>query len=103
MLKFIKKLFNKKEIARIKELEVENEKLKKELEKLSEYAAEMEYCIEMNEREEEQQELEATTEKCSCGGHLIPMYEDHPNWITICTSCDKRSANTDMSPIKEPA
>ncbi|KGX85199.1 hypothetical protein [Pontibacillus litoralis] len=113
MFKYIKGLFNKKEIARIKELEKEVADLKvidvekantintleKKLEKLSEEAFENHMTLLYMDKEE----LEANSHKCSCGGYFIPMYEEHPNWIEICTSCDNRIENTDMSPILEPA
>jgi TolA-binding protein len=41
MFNYIKGLFNKKEIARIKELEQENNELRKELEELNERAIEL--------------------------------------------------------------
>lgn len=47
-------------------------------------------------------EMESDYEKCSCGGHIMPMYEEFPDWITFCNRCDSRSENTFASPIKEP-
>lgn len=30
------------------------------------------------------------SEPCHCGGTMIPMYDEHPNWIKFCTTCDER-------------
>lgn len=37
--------------------------------------------------------------KCSCGGTILPMYDEHPNWIHFCNRCDSRSENDDFSPL----
>ncbi|MBM7715324.1 hypothetical protein JOC94_002311 [Bacillus thermophilus] len=47
-------------------------------------------------------QLESEYEKCLCGGYMMPMYEEFPDWITFCNRCDSRSENTFASPIKEP-
>ncbi|NRG44259.1 hypothetical protein HRF87_05715 [Bacillus sp. CRN 9] len=41
------------------------------------------------------------SEPCSCGGVFTPMYDEHPNWIKYCTTCDSRTEGTEYSPIKE--
>ncbi|WP_170209294.1 hypothetical protein [Robertmurraya kyonggiensis] len=40
--------------------------------------------------------------KCYCGGDMMPMYEEFPNWITFCNRCDYRKEDFDSSPIVEP-
>lgn len=42
---------------------------------------------------------EETYEKCSCGGNMLPMYDEFPNWITFCTKCDSRAEDINYSPI----
>lgn len=27
---------------------------------------------------------------CTCGGTVLPMYDEHPNWLVFCRSCDQR-------------
>lgn len=38
-------------------------------------------------------------EKCTCGGIILPMYEEHPLWIQFCNRCDIRMENGDFSPL----
>lgn len=38
-------------------------------------------------------------EKCSCGGDILPMYEEHPNWITFCRSCGATGEDVEHSPL----
>lgn len=105
MFKFIKGLFNKEEIARIKELELENESLQKELDSMTAHALDL--FLQLNEKsDEERQEeldaLEASREKCHCGGYILPMYDEYPDWIKFCNKCNACSEESDYSPILEP-
>lgn len=47
-------------------------------------------------------DMDLTYDKCSCGGYMMPMYDEFPNWIKFCTNCDSRNENTGSSPIVEP-
>ncbi|MCM3716285.1 hypothetical protein M3202_19765 [Alkalihalobacillus oceani] len=38
-------------------------------------------------------------EKCSCGGYMMPMYDEFPSWIHYCDTCDCRNENYDHSPL----
>lgn len=103
---YIKGLFNKKEVARIKELEQENEKLQEQLADTTKELEEVRDCsvelyLKLQSIEELEEEVEY--EKCSCGGYMMPMYDEHPNWIKFCSMCDSRSEDSDMSPVLEPA
>ncbi|QXE03625.1 hypothetical protein [Terribacillus sp. DMT04] len=62
---------------------------------------EMEYQMKIKESEE-QQATENYNESCSCGGIMVPMYDEYPTWLKFCSTCDTRSENTDVSPILEP-
>jgi len=44
-------------------------------------------------------DMEDEYEKCQCGGFIMPMYEEFPNWITFCNKCDARMENFDSSPL----
>lgn len=55
--------------------------------------------IEEEEAVLEVQEYLDYLEDCECGGKMLPMYEEHPNWIKFCSQCDSRSENTDRSPL----
>lgn len=103
MFNYIKGLINKKEIARIKELELENQRLQKELLDMTDHALDMHLALSDFGEEEELSALEAKLEKCSCGGHIMPMYDEYPNWIKFCNKCDARTEDSEMSPIVEPA
>ncbi|MGX5633510.1 hypothetical protein [Bacillus thuringiensis] len=45
--------------------------------------------------------LEGTSDICpSCSKrNLIPMYDEHPNWIKFCRYCDFRTDNSEYSPL----
>lgn len=45
------------------------------------------------------EEMDFMYDKCSCGGHMLPMYEEHPSWITFCNKCDSRTEDTSSSPL----
>ncbi|KIQ77640.1 hypothetical protein RW25_28840 [Bacillus sp. L_1B0_8] len=30
---------------------------------------------------------------------MIPMYDEHPNWILFCRKCDHRHKNEEVSPL----
>ncbi|MDZ3956222.1 hypothetical protein U0X36_25770 [Bacillus thuringiensis] len=32
-------------------------------------------------------------------GRLIPMYDEHPNWIKFCRYCDFRTDNSEYNPL----
>lgn len=104
MFKYIKGLIMKKELLRIQELELENKKLEAENEKMNSDMLDM--FMEIQCMEIQMEELNEPTEeyeKCSCGGEMLPMYEEHPNWITFCKRCDTRDTDSTYSPISEPA
>lgn len=103
MFNFIKGLLTKKEMAKIKELELENEKLKKELNQLEESSMDMFLELQCLNYEKDVEEDQEDNEKCSCGGDMLPMYEEHPNWIKFCVRCDSRTDDSIYSPIKEPS
>ncbi|MEQ2529065.1 hypothetical protein WMO40_20535 [Bacillaceae bacterium CLA-AA-H227] len=56
----------------------------------------------MEEQKEVEKEMELLYIKCSCGGYMMPMYDEFPNWITFCSRCDSRNENSEASPIVEP-
>lgn len=47
----------------------------------------LEYHIKDEDNEDNEQDY---SETCRCGGTMIPMYDEHPNWIKFCTTCDER-------------
>jgi len=83
---------------RIKELEEEVLTLKRELEESQELALDTYMKLQAFEYEQEEEQF---TEKCSCGGTIIPMYEEYPDWIKLCRKCDSRNESNN-SPINEP-
>jgi len=51
------------------------------------------------DEEKEAQLYEESLEDCSCDGKMLPMYDEHPNWIKFCSLCGCRSEKTDRSPL----
>ena len=82
---------------RIQELEEEVLKVKKELEESQELALDTYMKLQALENEQEEDYME----KFLCGGTMIPMYEEHPDWIKLCRRCDSR-IESNSSPINEP-
>ncbi|MEK5105087.1 hypothetical protein MKX83_24400 [Cytobacillus sp. FSL M8-0252] len=107
-------LFSKKK--KIVSLEKQNERLLNEIKNLEENEIALKNYIEqlkekVNDLLWEQAHQEGLfdepeepdySEACSCGGTFTPMYDEHPNWIKFCSTCDSRFENYDASPIKEP-
>lgn len=56
----------------------------------------------LEEQKEIEEEMELKYYKCSCGGYMLPMYDEFPNWISFCSKCDCRNENIEASPIAEP-
>lgn len=83
------------------------DKMKASLIKAQEYTEELEQevsdLIDFHMTMEVANEIVDDTEPkfCSCGGEMIPMYEENPGWIKFCRSCNATSENTSASPIVE--
>lgn len=77
IMAWIKREFTKEERKRIAELEAE-------VERLHEQALDLHMAL---------LAAEDDGEKCpraDCNGEMLPMYEEHPNWIQFCRVCDLR-------------
>jgi hypothetical protein len=54
----------------------------------------------LDEFPEYQLEDEDDVEKHSCGGTVIPMYDEHPHWIKLCKQCgDQWEEEGSVSPL----
>lgn len=89
-------------LGKIKAFEENEVALKKSIDQLKEKVNDLLWEQAHQEGLFDEPEEPDYSEACSCGGIFTPMYDEHPNWIKICSSCDSRFENYDSSPIKEP-
>lgn len=89
-------------LGKIKDLEENEDALKKSIEQLKEKVNDLLWEQAHKEGLFDEPEEPDYSEPCSCGGILTPMYDEQPNWIKFCSTCDSRIENLDYFPIKEP-